>query len=46
MPEVKNNIDMTTGKLGLTDQEENHIVAFLQARLQRFRFLVEIDQLA
>jgi len=30
MPEVKNNIDMTTGKLGLTDQEENQIVAFLQ----------------
>ncbi len=29
-PEVKNNIDMTTGKLGLTDQEENQIVAFLQ----------------
>jgi len=30
MPEVKNNIDMTTGKLGLTDREENQIVAFLQ----------------
>ena len=30
MPEVINNIDMTTGKLGLTDQEENQIVAFLQ----------------
>jgi cytochrome c peroxidase len=30
MPEVKNNIDMTTGSLGLTDQEENQIVAFLQ----------------
>jgi cytochrome c peroxidase len=29
-PEVLNNIDMTTGKLGLTDQEENQIVAFLQ----------------
>jgi cytochrome c peroxidase len=29
-PEVKNNLDMTTGKLGLTDQEENQIVAFLQ----------------
>jgi hypothetical protein len=27
---VKNNIDMTTGKLGLTDTEENQIVAFLQ----------------
>ena len=24
------NLDMTTGKLGLTDQEENQIVAFLQ----------------
>jgi cytochrome c peroxidase len=30
MPEVRNNLDMTTGKLGLTDQEENQIVAFLQ----------------
>ena len=30
MPEVPNNIDMTTGNLGLTDQEENQIVAFLQ----------------
>jgi cytochrome c peroxidase len=29
-PEVRNNIDMTTGKLGLTDEEENQIVAFLQ----------------
>jgi cytochrome c peroxidase len=28
--EVPNNIDMTTGNLGLTDQEENQIVAFLQ----------------
>jgi cytochrome c peroxidase len=28
-PEVPNNIDMTTGALGLTDQEENQIVAFL-----------------
>jgi cytochrome c peroxidase len=28
--EVPNNIDMTTGRLGLTDQEENQIVAFLQ----------------
>jgi len=27
---VPNNIDMTTGNLGLTDQEENQIVAFLQ----------------
>jgi cytochrome c peroxidase len=29
-PEVKNNIDMTTGALGLTDTEENQIVAFLE----------------
>ncbi len=29
-PEVPNNIDMTTGSLGLTDQEENQIVAFLK----------------
>jgi cytochrome c peroxidase len=28
--EVPNNIDMTTGNLGLTDQEENQIVIFLQ----------------
>jgi len=30
MPEVPNNLDMTIGKLGLTDMEENQIVAFLQ----------------
>jgi len=30
MPEVKNNIDMTTGNLGLSDKEENQIVAFLK----------------
>jgi cytochrome c peroxidase len=30
MPEVENNKDMTIGKLGLTDQEENQIVTFLQ----------------
>jgi hypothetical protein len=30
MPEVPNNIDMTVGKLGLSDLEENQIVAFLQ----------------
>jgi cytochrome c peroxidase len=29
-PEVPNNIDMTTGALGLTDTEENQVVAFLQ----------------
>jgi len=28
-PEVKNNIDMTTGNLGLTDHEEDLIVIFL-----------------
>lgn len=30
MPEVPNNIDMTSGNLGLTDEEENQIVAFMQ----------------
>ncbi len=30
MPEVPNNIDMTSGNLGLTDKEENEIVSFLQ----------------
>src|SRR6202790_3717557 len=30
MPEVKNNEDMTVGNLGLSDTEENQIVAFLQ----------------
>ena len=30
MPEVPNNIDMTVGKLGLTDLEEDQIVTFLQ----------------
>ena len=29
-PEVPNNIDMTVGNLGLTDTEENQIVAFMQ----------------
>ncbi|MBB5341634.1 cytochrome-c peroxidase [Tunturiibacter gelidoferens] len=29
-PEVRNNIDMTSGNLGLTDKEEDEIVAFLQ----------------
>jgi cytochrome c peroxidase len=29
-PEVKNNEDTTTGNLGLTDQEENQVVAFLE----------------
>jgi cytochrome c peroxidase len=30
MPEVRNNMDRTIGNLGLTDEEENEIVAFLQ----------------
>jgi cytochrome c peroxidase len=30
MPEVKNNIDMTSGNLGLTDKQEDQIVAFMQ----------------
>jgi cytochrome c peroxidase len=30
VPEVTANLDMTVGKLGLTDQEENQIVKFLQ----------------
>jgi cytochrome c peroxidase len=29
-PEVPNNVDMTSGNLGLTDKEEDQIVAFLQ----------------
>jgi cytochrome c peroxidase len=36
MPEVTNNLDMTTGKLGLTDQEENLIVIFLQTLTDGF----------
>jgi cytochrome c peroxidase len=35
-PEVKNNEDMTIGKLGLTDTEENQIVAFLQTLTDGF----------
>ncbi len=31
MPEVPNNIDMTVGNLGLTDQEENQLVIIMQA---------------
>jgi cytochrome c peroxidase len=31
MPEVPNNVDMTVGKLGLTDQEENQLVIIMQA---------------
>lgn len=36
MPEVPNNLDMTTGNLGLTDQEENQIVAFLMTLTDGF----------
>jgi cytochrome c peroxidase len=36
MPEVPNNIDHTIGSLGLTDQEENQIVAFLQTLTDGF----------
>src|SRR6266404_5641083 len=35
-PEVVNNIDMTTGNLGLTDEEENQVVAFLQTLTDGF----------
>jgi len=34
--EVKNNLDMTIGKLGLTDTEEDQIVAFLQTLTDGF----------
>jgi cytochrome c peroxidase len=36
MPEVTNNLDKTTGMLGLTDQEENQIVIFLQTLTDGF----------
>jgi cytochrome c peroxidase len=36
MPEVPNNIDMTVGNLGLTDQEENQIVTFMQTLTDGF----------
>jgi cytochrome c peroxidase len=36
MPEVTNNLDMSVGNLGLTDQEENQIVAFLQTLTDGF----------
>jgi len=36
MPEVTNNLDMTTGNLALTDQQENQIVAFLQTLTDGF----------
>jgi len=30
MPEVPNNMDTTIGNLGLTDEEEDQVVAFLE----------------
>ena len=36
MPEVANNLDMTSGNLGLTDKEEDQIVAFLQTLTDGF----------
>jgi len=36
MPEVPNNIDMTVGNLGLTDQEENQLVIVMQALTDGF----------
>ncbi|MDB4933683.1 MAG: Cytochrome c peroxidase family protein [Labilithrix sp.] len=35
-PEVPNNIDMTTGNLGLTDREEDQVVAFMQTLTDGF----------
>jgi cytochrome c peroxidase len=36
MPEVPNNLDMTVGKLGLSDHEEDLIVTFLQTLTDGF----------
>jgi len=36
MPEVSNNMDMTVGRLDLTDTEENQLVAFLQTLVDGF----------
>jgi cytochrome c peroxidase len=36
MKEVPNNLDTTTGMLGLTDEEENQIVAFLETLTDGF----------
>jgi cytochrome c peroxidase len=36
MPEVPNNIDMTVGNLGLTDHEEDLVVAFMQTLTDGF----------
>jgi cytochrome c peroxidase len=35
-PEVPNNLNMTIGNLGLTDQEENQIIAFMQTLTDGF----------
>jgi Purple acid Phosphatase, N-terminal domain len=43
MPEVPDNIDMTTGNLGLTDKEENQIVAFLETLSDGFRPYPNMD---
>lgn len=37
MPENPNNVDTTIGNLGLTDTEENEIVAFLQTLVDGFK---------
>lgn len=37
MPEDRTNINKTIGKLGLTDAEENEIVAFLQTLVDGFK---------
>ena len=39
MPEVPNNIDMTVGSLGLTDEEEDLLVIFLQTLTDGFTTL-------
>jgi hypothetical protein len=36
MPEVRNNLDMTTGNLALTDHEEDLVVMFLQTLTDGF----------
>jgi cytochrome c peroxidase len=36
MPEVPGNMDMTVGSLGLTDEEENQVVAILEAATDGF----------
>jgi cytochrome c peroxidase len=36
MPEVTNNLNLTIGKLGLTDTEENQLVIFLQTLTDGF----------